>query len=554
MTIGARNVISANHGGGLYMAGSGGDLIAGNYIGTDVGGEHALGNGGDGINILITGAEASGETIGVKTINGTTIGAPNFIFANHGDGVHLDSSGGDLVAGNYIGTNAGGESDLGNVGDGINILITAAGASGETIGGTTINGTTIGAPNVISANHGDGVFVQSSGGDLIAGNYIGTNAGGESALGNWGDGIFITGAANETIGGTTSGASNVISANAGAGVHMAGSSSSLIQGNYIGTNAGGESALGIVGERSLGNGYGIQIADSHGISIGGPMGGTGNTIRGSTHAGIWIDSQNVAAVGCNSVMSNVITNLDGSGAELVEIGTDDRPIGLWISNSQDNKADHNTISGFGVGVYVSGTIAQHNEIGWNVIDAGPVAEPANRPVQIGVYIDQATSNTAQGNTISGCSYGVDIDGATAKGNLLTGNHIGTQATGKTAARRAGRAGRAKKNPQLIGIAIRLAPSNSVVGNSIKGNKQAGVYVYGNSATGEQITGNTVWKGQYGILLYNAPNNGGYGELKSHNHSHQYGVAPVREYIGHAPSPRGRAKVRQAVRTQGRPPR
>jgi hypothetical protein len=94
----------------------------------------------------------------------------------------------------------------------------------------------------------------------------------------------------------------------------------------------------------------------------------------------------------------------------------------------------------------------------------------------------------------------------------------------------------------------------VYGNIIKGNKQAGVYVYGNTATGEQIAGNTLRKNQYGILLYNAPNNGGYGELTSHNHFDQFGVAPVREYIGPATSPRGRAKVRQAVRTQDRPPR
>src|SRR4051794_30429134 len=104
---------------------------------------------------------------------------------------------------------------------------------------------------------------------------------------------------------------------------------------------------------------------------------------GSTSAGISIDSQ-IFSIGenglpfpeSNSVINNVITNFDGSGAKLVANGADDNPVGLWISNSPGNTANHNTISGYGIGVYVSGPFAQNNEIWRNVIDAGSVAELA----------------------------------------------------------------------------------------------------------------------------------------------------------------------------------
>src|SRR5207302_4947056 len=103
---------------------------------------------------------------------------------------------------------------------------------------TEIGGAQAGARNVISAN---GIGVQiSSAGNIVQGNFIGTNAAGTAALGN-GTGVLIT-QPNNTIGGTTPGAGNVISGNTDTGLFIF-TTNTQVQGNLIGTNAGGD-ALG----------------------------------------------------------------------------------------------------------------------------------------------------------------------------------------------------------------------------------------------------------------------------------------------------------------------
>src|SRR5262249_57200194 len=81
---------------------------------------------------------------------------------------------------------------------------------------------------------------------LIAGNKIGTNAGGSSSpgsattdFGNASDGIFINQSDHITVGGTTSGAGNTISGNHASGVFISGTSGAtsnqnVIEGNWIG--------------------------------------------------------------------------------------------------------------------------------------------------------------------------------------------------------------------------------------------------------------------------------------------------------------------------------
>ena len=70
---------------------------------------------------------------------------------------------------------------------------------------------------------------------------------GTKALGNADSGVEIDGgAANNTIGGTTAGAGNIISGNGGDGIQIYGSgtSNNLVEGNYVGVDAGGTAALG----------------------------------------------------------------------------------------------------------------------------------------------------------------------------------------------------------------------------------------------------------------------------------------------------------------------
>ena len=115
------------------------------------------------------------------------------------------TSGPNVVAGNFIGTNAGG-ADLGN---NFGLL--------DSSGGNTVGGTTSSAANVIGFNNSAGVLITGTtvSGDLLIGNLIGTNANGAN-LGN-GVGVVVENGSN-TIGGITTAAANVIGFNTLEGV------------------------------------------------------------------------------------------------------------------------------------------------------------------------------------------------------------------------------------------------------------------------------------------------------------------------------------------------
>ena len=176
------------------------------------------------------------------------------------------------------------------------------------------NGLTLQAGNsvvrgfVINRFLSDGIEIEIAGGNLIEGNYIGTDVTGIIARPN-GYGIAVKTSGN-TIGGTTGSQRNVISGNTGWGIGLYGSgSNNIIEGNYIGLRADGSAGLG-------NSGNGIEIydtvlnnriennvitANAKGVAV---ITGTGNAILqnaiyGNTSLGI--DLQN-----------NGVTNNNGS--------------------------------------------------------------------------------------------------------------------------------------------------------------------------------------------------------------------------------------------------
>src|SRR5262249_51202319 len=108
------------------------------------------------------------------------------------------------------------------------------GANGLTI---TAGGTTVRGLNIHSFN-GPGISIATNGGNIIQGNFIGTDPTGSFALPNNSSGIIVSSLDN-LIGGLTAAARNVISGNLNSGVLLlnSGANNNIVEGNYIGTNA-----------------------------------------------------------------------------------------------------------------------------------------------------------------------------------------------------------------------------------------------------------------------------------------------------------------------------
>src|SRR5208337_532335 len=107
-----------------------------------------------------------------------------------------------------------------------------------------VGGNVAGAGNVISGNTSYGILIESSSGTLIEGNLIGTDVTGQSALGNPIGVLFVNSLLN-TVGGNVAGAGNVISGNTSYGIEIIGSISTgnQVLGNLIGPDSLDHKAL-----------------------------------------------------------------------------------------------------------------------------------------------------------------------------------------------------------------------------------------------------------------------------------------------------------------------
>ncbi|WP_235116465.1 putative Ig domain-containing protein [Desmonostoc muscorum] len=285
ITAAARNLISGNNNGGngsgIFIGNSQENQILGNYIGTDITGTSALGNG-YGISIY----DASTGNI----IGGTVPGARNIISGNQ-LGVYIQEGGKNQILGNYIGTDVTGTLALGN-----NNGIRVNDSPNNIIGGLTAS-----ERNVISSNV-VGVYVinANSTNNQIVGNYIGTDTTGTVALAN-SDGVDISSAPSNNV------RNNVISGNS-IGVTIAGSTATgnQIQGNWIGTANDGVSPLG-----NQFFGVGLQSSASNN-TIGGTGTGEGNVIAFNWQGGVYTYN---ASTG-NGILSNLIFSNSGLGIDL----------------------------------------------------------------------------------------------------------------------------------------------------------------------------------------------------------------------------------------------
>ncbi|MBC8356264.1 MAG: DUF4347 domain-containing protein, partial [Planctomycetes bacterium] len=299
------NLLSGNSDGaddeGVYVNGASatGNIVRGNIIGLNAAGDTALGNY---TGVLIAGG-ANGNTIG-----GTAAGTGNLVSGNANNGIEVREVGSDnnVILGNIIGLNAAGTAAVANAANGILI------ASGN---GTTIGGNSVVARNLISGNSQVGIDLLSTMGNVIQGNYIGTDITGSLDRGNTLTGIRMGDADNNTIGGSGAGEGNVISGNQDGLLIQSGSDNNIIQGNLIGTDATGTSGISNGGIGAI---Y-IRGASTNN-TIGGTANGEANTIAFNSNNGIRLDATAGTAnrIRANSIHSNGLLGIDLNGNSAAE--------------------------------------------------------------------------------------------------------------------------------------------------------------------------------------------------------------------------------------------
>jgi titin len=353
-TARAENLISGNTNDGIDISGAKLNRIEGNRIGTNTLGTVAVPNGSRGVSVS---NGSSGNTIG-----GATSGTGNLISGNSFLGVDVAgmcrgaTTSANVIEGNRIGTNAAGSAAVANFQYGVLLE--------QCSSGTRVGGTSVGMRNLISGQGGTGVAIETSNGNAVEGNYIGTDGTGNAAIAN-GFGIQLYQANNNTIGGTTAGTRNVISGNGSEGIRINSYvNGNTIEGNYIGTDASGMVALG--------NGVGV---DFYGLSanniVGGKTAGARNVISGNGGDAVGLFNPGTSS---NTVEGNYI-------------GTDSTGVGP-IPNT-----------GPGVDIITGATS--------NVI--GGIAPTA-------------------ANLIANNTTGVAVDGSTTLGNSILGNSIFANST------------------------------------------------------------------------------------------------------------------------------
>ncbi len=353
--------------------------------------------------------------------------------------------------------------------------------------------------NVICGNGAQGVLIEpGASGNQVLDNQIGVIGPSTSGLyfpaGNGSDGVSIESsgtAANPSvivysssnvIGGAAPGSGNIISANAGYGVHITGvgATRNLVEANYIGAAPGGAF---VFGNGQPGNAAdGVRIDDAPDNQVGGLAAADGNVISSNQGAGVTVTGTDATG----NTIENDIIGLTAAGSAVlgnVQAGVADYAPGTLIGPG--NVISANLIGILISGASASGVIVRDNLIG---TDSTGTADLGN--AEEGIQIDNASENTIEGDSqgaqvISGNLVGIEIDGSTSTQNLIEGNLIGTD--------KSGTADRGNSNE---GILIEGAFGNTVGGttsaamNVISAN-QWGIRLDGSTSTGNLIEGNKI---------------------------------------------------------------
>jgi hypothetical protein len=170
-------------------------------------------------------------------------------------------------------------------------------------------------------------------GNKVEGNFIGTDPTGTTAqaFGQF-NGVASTLGVDNTIGGASNEARNVISGNTNNGVFLSGSSPSKVEGNYIGTQKDGTSALG--------NGYGVLL-NSNNNTVGDPNASLSNVIAFNARDGVIANLFTGNRILSNSIHSNgdLGINLPGETEDAKGVTANDKKDPDTGANNLQNYPD-----------------------------------------------------------------------------------------------------------------------------------------------------------------------------------------------------------------------
>ena len=326
-----------------------------------------------------------------------------------GDGIDVSStSNGNTFESNRIGTNFGNDAGLGNTGAGLDL-----GSDGNNVTG-----------NVISGN-GTGIEIFTGEDNVIADNRIGTDVDGEAALGNAGGGVSVFAADANLIGGADAADANVISGN-GTGVNLTVSTNNRVQGNLIGTNLDGDTAL-----PNEANGVIVSGFNAPGNLVGGAAPGEGNVISGNGELGL-----SVLAAG-TTVDGNLIgTDADGLAAVPnreagVDVGASDATVGGAAGNVISGNDTLFTTPGVLVdsSSALTGVVIEGNRIGTTA--DGLAAVPNSTGIRVSGSADglRIADNLISGNERDGIVLDPTFSTTVIADTVVQGNQVGNAIDG-----------------------------------------------------------------------------------------------------------------------------
>jgi parallel beta-helix repeat protein len=366
------NLASGNGAQGIELYRAHASLVAGNTIGTTAAGDQPLGNHADGLLL----AESTDTRIGR-----TGKGDSNLISGNAGNGIAVVGNTGNVIQGNFIGTDVTGYHPIGNGRFGVQL----GGDPDPTVYTLQLGGSGKGEGNIISGNAWGGVFVNGAG-NVVQGNRIGLSPKDDAAVPNAGAGIFLFAQGGNTIGGAAPGAGNVIGGNAGGGIDVR-SGANVIQGNWIGITP--------FGVASFSNNTGIHVTDTAANNkIGGSLPGEGNWIAGnSVQVSLTGPGVTYTRVQGNHIGATPADTAAGSTEGVVLNGTSLNLIGT-DGDGLNDAAEGNFIAGNADGGVDILAGSAGNAIAGNTI--GQTADGTALGNGIGILSDHAGANTIGG--------------------------------------------------------------------------------------------------------------------------------------------------------------